>query len=297
MEQGNNENKKFHFNIDYWDKPQIYDSITLFQIGDISCNGNNTIGSHIQRCYEITYIVSGKGWISSNEKIYTVKHGDIFINLPHQMHNWQADPDNPFRFLYMGFTFNRYPYEENPFSHIQKMLHRAEVLLIQDRFDIHIPFLQVQQEMFEVTEYSELMVRAYLQQIIIKTYRNFCPNWEKKYYPSQKLEGNQKIIHDIITYIDGNISNITELKQISKELSYSYSYLSHVFSEETGLTLQEYYTQKRIEKAVALLQDVNLSITRIAEQLQYQSIHSFSKAFKKVMGLSPAQYQLLHKGE
>lgn len=295
MRQDLTDSKVFHFNNEYWDEPRIFESATIFQMGDLSCNANYTIGEHRQKCYEISYIVSGAGWFSTNGKRFEVKAGDVFINLPEQIHNGKADPANPFRFLYMGFIFNCHPFQEGPFDHIQKMLQKVEIPVMQDQFEIRNPFLQVLDEIYKDDDYYEMMINSYLQQIIIKTYRNFCSNWEHSYTPNQKLEGNQAIIHGVITYIDNNILTINELTQVSRALGYSYSYLSHVFSEETGLTLQAYHSQKRIEKATQMLKAEKLSITNIADRLQYQSIHSFSKAFKKMTGISPAQYQKLQK--
>jgi AraC-like DNA-binding protein/mannose-6-phosphate isomerase-like protein (cupin superfamily) len=287
--------KRFQFDISYLDEPKVYDEITLFQIGDINCNRNYAIESHIQDYYEIIYVVSGKGCFFSDDKKYSVKRGDIYINFPQQKHKGEADKNDPFRYLYMGFMFNRHLYEEDAYSHIKKMLHKVEFPVIQDQLELQNSFMQALNEIYEASEYSEIMIKSYIQQILVKTYRNFCPNWECKYAPTQKLDGNQKIIHDIITYIDSNIMKISELTQISKSIGYSYSYLSHVFSEETGLTLQAYYVKKRIEKATELLNNSEFNITNISDILQYKSIHSFSKAFKKIMGVSPIQYQQLQK--
>lgn len=286
----------FQLDIDYWDDPRAFEAISLVQIGDICCSSDYVLGTHSQKCFEITYIVSGKGIVYLDDNKYQVKQGDICISVPQQRHSVKADPDNPFRYLYIGFIFNRHPYEEDSFIHIQKMFEKVEYPVLQDHLGINVPFLQVTGEIYKAGEFSELLIKSYLYEIIIKAYRNFCSDWEFKYELNRKLDGNQSIVYNIISYIDNNILNISELNEISRLLGYSYSYLSHVFSEETGLTLQAYFVQKKIEKAAEMLCDDEMSITVIAEKLQYQSVHSFGKAFKKTMGLSPAKFQQLQKG-
>jgi len=69
--------------------------------------------------------------------------------------------------------------------------------------------------------------------------------------------------------------------------------LSHVFRTEIGVSLQSYWNRRRIMYAMKLLQTGETS-TRIAEKLHYQSVHSFSKAFKKIAGLSPSEYRQLY---
>ena len=55
--------KRFHFDNNYWENPKQFDVISLYQIGDLSCRNGYEVGPHIQPCFEITYILSGKGVI------------------------------------------------------------------------------------------------------------------------------------------------------------------------------------------------------------------------------------------
>ena len=78
---------------------------------------------------------------------------------------------------------------------------------------------------------------------------------------------------------------------MAKELGYSYNYLSHLFRRKTGMTIQAYVTQKKIEQSTKLLSDEQYSITEIATMLNYDCIQSFSKAFRRAMGVSPTEYR------
>lgn len=298
MEKKNKkELKRFHFDNLYWQEPRDYELITLYQIGDLSCEGGYNIGRHTQLCYEISYVVSGRGWFETNGTRYDVKKGDIFINIPGEVHDGQADLKDPFRYFYMGFAFNKYPYGLNPLSHIEKMLQRAEKPLVEDRMDIAVPFQLVLGEIAHVNEYSHFMIKTYLYQILILTYRNFYCPWEQKYTPDPTKNENGNIIYKIINYIDNNLLDIYELQDIGNALGYSYPYLSRVFSEETGFTLQGYFTKKKMDKAAEWLLSHEHTITEIAYKLGYHSIHSFSKAFKKTIGISPTQYQQFHSSK
>ena len=61
-----NTRKKFHFDNVYFESPRLYEDILLYQIGDLSCESGYAIGEHEQYCYEISYIVSGKGLFYTN---------------------------------------------------------------------------------------------------------------------------------------------------------------------------------------------------------------------------------------
>jgi AraC-like DNA-binding protein len=141
--------------------------------------------------------------------------------------------------------------------------------------------------------YSALMIEMYLREIIVLAYRNFYDSWTIEYVPCIKGEDPKQTVYEVINYIDINLLQITELTQIADKLHYSYSYLSHIFTKEVGLTIKEYYNRKRFEKAVEWLKNGEMNVTLIAERLQYQSIHTFSKAFRKNFGISPTEYQTL----
>lgn len=287
--------KKFHFNNEFFLEPQLYEYISLYQLGDLSCNGGYEIESHRQYCYEISYIVSGKGQYYTNGKAYSLKEGDIYLNLPGEIHTGIADTVDPYRFFYVGFNFCGGETDQNPFLHIQKMLDQVKNPVVCDKLDIRTHFINIMHEMINIKDYSSLMLNAYLHQIIILAYRNFFDVWEREYLPEKTVDHAKQVIYQIINYIDNNLYEIDKLELITERLGYSYSYLSHIFTRETGLTIQKYFNKKRFEKAIEWLRDDNLSITEIADRLQYQTIHSFSKAFKKYLSISPTQYQRLYK--
>ena len=81
------------------------------------------------------------------------------------------------------------------------------------------------------------------------------------------------------------------LEELSEVTSYNYSYLSALFRRVTSSTLAEYFRSRRLETARLLLEERRMSITKIAEILNYSSIYTFSRAFKDKYGLSPEQYR------
>lgn len=288
-----NQQKKFHFDNIYMDNPRPYESIILYQIGDLSCEGGYVIGDHVQCCYEVSYIVSGRGHYYSNGRSYYVKKGDVFLSLPGEHHDGKADLIDPFRFFYIGFNFQGCFTDHDPFSKIVKKLDQVQNPLIADKFDIQTPFVNTFTELINLKDYSNIMIKTYLHQIVLLAYRNFYDYCEIEYSPHNTIDNIKQIVYEVINYIDVNLCKIVELSKISEEFDYSYTYLSHIFSRETGLSIQEYYNKKRFEVALKWLKDSDLSITQIAEKLQYQSIHSFSRAFKQYFNLSPTEYQSL----
>lgn len=80
---------------------------------------------------------------------------------------------------------------------------------------------------------------------------------------------------------------------ICEKLEYDYTYLSNLFSEVKGITIQQYILIHRIEKAKELILYNDLNISEISYSLQYSSVAHFSNQFKKITGLNPSYYKKL----
>lgn len=80
---------------------------------------------------------------------------------------------------------------------------------------------------------------------------------------------------------------------ISKKLDYDYTYLSNLFAEVKGTTIQQYIIAHKIEKVKELILYDEFNLTEISYKLHYSSVAHLSNQFKKVTGLSPSYYKKL----
>ena len=77
------------------------------------------------------------------------------------------------------------------------------------------------------------------------------------------------------------------------KLNHDYTYLSNLFSEAQGTTIEQYIILNKIERIKELIIYDELSITEIAQKMNYSSVAYLSNQFKKVTGLTPTQYRNL----
>lgn len=80
---------------------------------------------------------------------------------------------------------------------------------------------------------------------------------------------------------------------LSEKLGYDYTYLSNVFSEVNGYTIQHFIIINKIEKVKELLLYNELNLTEIAYKLNYSGVAHLSYQFKKITGLTPSFYKSL----
>ena len=76
---------------------------------------------------------------------------------------------------------------------------------------------------------------------------------------------------------------------LAEELHYEYNYLSNLFSSVEGITLEQYIIRQKIEKVKELLFYDELSLSEIADRLDYSSVAHLSSQFKKVTGFTPSE--------
>lgn len=108
------------------------------------------------------------------------------------------------------------------------------------------------------------------------------------------IERIKNAIVEMIHYSD-ELPKINYSDYLSEKLNYDYTYLSNVFSEVKGITIQQFIIIHKIERVKELLLYDELNITEISYKLNYSSVAHLSNQFKKVTGLSPAFYKKLKK--
>lgn len=82
---------------------------------------------------------------------------------------------------------------------------------------------------------------------------------------------------------------------ISEKLGYDYTYLSNIFSEVKGITIQQFIIMHKIERIKELLLYDELNLTEISYKLHYSSVAHLSNQFKKATGLTPSYYRELRQ--
>lgn len=107
---------------------------------------------------------------------------------------------------------------------------------------------------------------------------------------SHTIEKIKNSIIDLVHYQD-NDSKINLSDWIGSKLDHDYNYLSKLFSEVEGTTIEKYFIAQKIEKVKELLVYDELSLSEIAMRLNYSSVAYLSNQFKKVTGLTPSYFK------
>jgi len=99
-----------------------------------------------------------------------------------------------------------------------------------------------------------------------------------------------QLVHEENGVLKMNLSDF-----LSEKTKLDYKYISNLFSEMEGQTIEKYFIQQKIEKVKELMVYDELSLSEIAFQLNYSSVAHLSSQFKKVTGLTPSIFKQLNK--
>ena len=116
-------------------------------------------------------------------------------------------------------------------------------------------------------------------------------DYTEKMLTLKKSSVISKSITLCIDYIYSHINSRITIEELAEYVDLSPSYLSRLFKKELGISVSEYITKKKMEKAQNLLRYSDNSIIDIANYLSFSSQSHFIQVFKNTVGLTPKKYR------
>jgi AraC-like DNA-binding protein len=109
---------------------------------------------------------------------------------------------------------------------------------------------------------------------------------------AQLIEKIKNTIIEIIHYSEEELK-INFSDYLSEHLNYDYTYLSNLFSEVTGISIEKYFIAKKIEHVKELLINEKLNLKEISYLTNYSSVAHLSYQFKKMTGFAPSEFRTM----
>jgi two-component system response regulator YesN len=102
---------------------------------------------------------------------------------------------------------------------------------------------------------------------------------------------HQRIVQKAMEFINANYTKVVSLQDVAEHVSISKNYMSELFKKVTGQNFIDYLIQLRLNRAKELLKTSTLKIYEVAEISGFNDVKYFSKLFKKIENMSPAEYR------
>lgn len=244
--------------------------------------------------WELVYADKGEMIATAGKHDVLLKQGDIIFHRPNEFHRLRADGKvAPNAFV---MTFDCHSPAMNYFrgKHMHlNALQRNLIALILDETakTFNEPFIDPVLRKPTLKESPVLggqqMIRTYLEQLLILLMRG---DKTDMIFPTKDTMENH-LVQKMIQLMEDKLYESLTIDKISSELNYSRTYLCTMFKQATGYGIMQYYTKLKVEEAKKLLREGNLNVTQISDLLNFCNPHYFSLAFKKVVHMSPREYQ------
>lgn len=277
--------KRFHYDHSFFLESIKLGYWELFQIGELCLEPENTVEEHEQKCYEISYIIAGSGNFVHDGKSVKVNAGDLIFSPCINTHEIIADEYSRLHYAYVGFK----PIVNDHFSEYNDFFSENIARFCSKDSNVYKIFRNCIDEFHREQPTDFLMVEACLTRLIITCYRIFTQNADVVDY-TVGIQNSGQLLYRVIKYIEQHTNTNLSVKSVAKGVGYSSFYLSHIFKDKMGITMQEFIKTRRIERAKELMLLNRFTLTQIAEQLGYLNVQTFSRTFKNIVGIPPAQY-------
>lgn len=249
-------------------KPIQASDIVPVRAGYQKCNPGFNFGPVVRDSFTIQYVYSGRGTVFKGNTKYTLVPTQVFILRPGETFRLQADILDPWTYIWIGFRTNLALPE----------LNQADVL---SGKDLESLFLSIANCNRASNRPLEPLLLSYIWKLLFSLLQMNGPT-DKSYKKAEEYVERACLL----------ISNhyaTTSVQQLANELHLNRSYLSRIFKESTGISIQSYLTNTRLQAARSLiLQDY--SVSQASTMVGYSDIASFSRAFKNYYKVSPKQY-------
>lgn len=268
-----------------------------FQYSDPSWVERN----HSHSSYELHYIPSGRGILGSGGKEYEIVPGTVYLTGPGVYHEQKTDPANPMMEYCINFEIrmsrrdggSAAAYEE---EQLARWLLSTKFWFGKDLFNSGYLFEQIYRELEEKRIGYYISSRNYIFQILLNMIRSFMGPLRANYpIPIKTLYENriQILDHHLYYAYQDNVS----VSEIAREMGVSCRQFQRICKEHFHMSFQDKRNEIRMENAKLYLKTTSDTIEAVAERVGFSSASYFVQMFRRMEGVTPKQYRILHRQE
>lgn len=241
---------------------------------------------HYHTHFELCYVDQGQGWFTINQSWYPVQCGDLFLTKPGEAHGSGAMGTAPFRLYYLGFRLTH-------LRDIELDYHRIRMARVQR--DTSGRVRQLYETLFDEIQaprrYPIRMVQGVLLQLLVTVLRTYQ---DETSADGIRASGLSPAIQQVIRSLHASVGHHHNVASLAAQVHLSRSHLIREFKRQMGTSPGQYMRELCLDLAQHYLRDTDKSVSWIAEELRFSSIHTFSAFFKRHTGISPQAYRHIY---
>lgn len=260
-----------------------YVDLYLSYSGCEDCLPGFGFGPEIRTEYVIHVITKGKGIFQSGGKTWHLEAGDSFLIYPDVVTYYEADKDDPWSYIWVGFNGvraeecirNIHFTQEQPVTHftcVDKLYQCIDTLLNSHQ----LTYFNELKRISCMFEFFSIMAEDHQQNSDMSASHDYS---------------SADYVEYAINYMRRHYHHKIKIQELADFIGINRSYLTNNFKKQLNTSPQEFLLNLRMEKASCLLQTTDLPVSSVASRVGYDDSLAFSKIFKQKFGISPKAYR------
>lgn len=248
--------------------------------------------------WEFLYVDKGEAEVIADLAEYNLKQGDIIFHKPNEFHSVRANKKIAPNLVVIAFECKSeaMKYFERKIFKFSDSERNILATIVNEGINAFLPPLDMPGVNTIKRNPSspfgcEQLFKIHLEHLLISLIRKGDGRENiKRLSSSARQRSEVELFKRIKSYMEKNIYLNLTLDQLCSYFNISKTHLKTLIKAKTGMAVMEYFSNLKIEQAKILIREKQQNLTEIAEILGYSSIHSFSRRFKTIMGMSPSEY-------
>ena len=243
---------------------------------------------------ELVFVGSGKLNILSQDFNGSLFKNQMIIHRANTVHSLSCTPENAPTVIIIGFEcdFKKLDYFSfNPVTLNDSEVKKLAEIVKEGRNVFSPPFNKPTYDMKKKKKQlfgAEQMLKILLEYFLIEIIRKYNSD---RLSDTALNEAYSLSISEIIEYIDDNFSEKITIDELAFLFKTNRATLCREFKKATGKTIIGYINDKKISLAKEKIRRTESTFTEIADQMNFDSIHYFTRFFKKQTGITPKEYR------
>lgn len=255
---------------------------------------------HTHEYLELAYVVSGTFHQNIHGRDITFQKGDLCLIDKNCLHQDYLNAE-PASIIFIGIVneifdsiINSQIADEQILSFLQTALLKQKNLwqylhfrpISSDNNKMEGYFIDLLTELINYDNASKYICHGLLMRI----FHLLSTNYDISLSTEMQKKMNWLIFEDITSYIKDNYQNIS-IKELANKFHFQEDYFNRLLKSTVGVTYSKYLQEIRINEAIKLLLNTNLTIEEISIKVGYQNKGYFYKLFKEKTKMTPSEYR------
>lgn len=276
-----------------WTLSQRMQSPT-YEIGHYGDKDFQTVTPHSHDFYELYFFIGGHASYIVESKKYTLRHGDILLVPPGELHQLDmADSAQFYERIVLWITpqyLRALSTAHTDLTECFRLCAEKRAYMIRDvslSASVGVWLDEAFARSSAARYGDDLRAEILLKNIFLELCR----------YTRSHRTAESGVSHEAVTqavdYIAAHLTEELSLRTLADRLYLNPQYLSRLFREQTKVTVHQYILKKRLTLARSLIEQ-DLPITQVCRRSGFNDYTNFFRAFRKEYGMTPKQYHALY---